>query len=720
MEFNTLVRRVAEATGLDAAEIEPDPRLKARGELYPLPFTHRPELEGAPSAPTELEGGGAGGGPGAASGTTPAANLSPQGGEKRGIRSGHTPQALAEARAREAASAKVEPSGYEIIAAPERLAAWAAEALDRGLVALNPEWEGPDPLRGRLTGLALALEPGRAAYLPLRHRAAEGLALEGGTLAQVAIAEALPLLAPLVEDRSVLKVGHNLKVAQHLLKGEGLQLRGLDDVMLISYVLEAGTGGHGLDELSARWLGHQRPELKDLTGSGRARVSFDLVPLERAGLYAAESADVALRLWRVLRPRLVAQGLLTVYETLERPLVAVLARMEARGIKIDRAVLSRLSGEFAQATARLEAEIQEMAGAPFQVGSPAQVGEVLFGRLGLPGGTKTKTGAWATRATALEELAEAGHDLPRRILDWRQLTKLKQTYTDALVLAADRGTDRVHTTYSLASTSTGRLSSTDPNLQNIPIRTEEGRKIRRAFVAAPGTRLISADYSQIELRLLAHYADIAPLKQAFAQGIDIHAMTAAEVFGVPLENMDPQVRRNAKTINFGIIYGISAFGLSSRLGIPRDEAAAYIKLYFERFPGIRDYMDRMKAMAREKGYVTTLFGRRCHYPDIKISNPSLRAFNERAAINAPLQGTAADIIRRAMIRMEPALDRAGLQTRMLLSVHDELVFEAPEEEVEAAIPVIREVMVGAPLPAVALSVPLGVDARAAADWDGAH
>src|ERR1700748_1525201 len=413
---------------------------------------------------------------------------------------------------------------------------------------------------------------------------------------------------------------------------------------------------------------------------------------------SAEEADVIFRLWRLFKPRLVAERMNAVYEMLERPLVAVLARMERRGISIDPQVLSPLSGDFAQTAARVEAEIQEIAGEPVNVGSPKQIGDILFGKMGIPGGTKTKTGAWSTSAQILDELAEQGHEFPKKILEWRQVSKLKSTYTDALPTYVHPDTHRVHTTYARAATTTGRLSSNEPNLQNIPVRTEDGRKIRRAFIASPGHKLVSADYSQIELRLLAEIADIPVLKQAFRDGLDIHAMTASEMFGVPIKDMPADVRRRAKAINFGIIYGISAFGLANQLGIGREEAGAYIKKYFERFPGIRDYMEETKTSAKQNGYVLTLVGRKCHYPDIKASNASIRAFNERAAINARLQGTAADIIRRAMVRMDAALANAHLAARMLLQVHDELIFEVPDEEIDRTIPVIRRVMEEAPLP----------------------
>jgi DNA polymerase I len=457
-----------------------------------------------------------------------------------------------------------------------------------------------------------------------------------------------------------------------------------------------------------------------VAGSGKSAVSFDRVELRRATDYAAEDADVTLRLWLLLKPRLAAMGKRTVYETLERPLVPVLARMEMAGIIVDPDVLKRLSNEFATAAAAIETQVYALAGERFNIGSPKQLGDMLYGRMGLPGGRKTATGAWSTDSDALEDLAGQGVELARRVLDWRQLSKLRSTYTDALPGYINPQTGRVHTSYSMAATSTGRLASTEPNLQNIPVRTEEGRKIRAAFVAPSGSKLISADYSQIELRVLAHVADIPQLKKAFADGIDIHAMTASEMFGVPVKGMDPMVRRRAKAINFGIIYGISAFGLANQLGISREEAGNYIKTYFTRFPGIRDYMEATKKAAREQGYVETIFGRRCHFPRINSPNPSERAFLERAAINAPIQGAAADIIRRAMIRMDDALAHAKLRARMLLQVHDELIFETIDAEVDATMEVVRRVMEKAPEPAVQLTVPLQVDARAAQNWEEAH
>jgi DNA polymerase-1 len=496
--------------------------------------------------------------------------------------------------------------------------------------------------------------------------------------------------------------------------------------MLISYALDAGRGKHGMDDLALRHLGHVCIPFKDVVGTGKSQLTFDQVAIPKATEYAAEDADITLRLWLVLKPRLAAEYMTTVYETLERPLSPVLARMERRGVKVDRQILSRLSGHFAQQLGALEHEIQKAAGEEFNVASPRQLGEVLFDKMKLPGGKRTKSGQWETRAGLLddliarEDLGDEARGFIAQMLEWRQLSKLKSTYTDALPEYIDPDTGRIHTSYAMAATSTGRLASTDPNLQNIPVRTPEGREIRTAFIAEKGNKLISADYSQIELRVLAHMADIAALKKAFEDGLDIHAMTASEMFGVPVKDMPPEVRRRAKAINFGIIYGISAFGLAAQLGIPRGQAADYIKTYFERFPGIRDYMEATKEFARKEGYVETLFGRRAHYADINSKNPQVRGFKERAAINAPIQGSAADIIRRAMIRMEQALKKARLSARMLLQVHDELIFEAPEGEVDKTIQVVSDVMETSPAPAVHLSVPLQVDARAADNWEEAH
>jgi len=580
-----------------------------------------------------------------------------------------------------------------------------------------------DPMQADLCGIALAVGPNEACYVPLSHRqGGEGAGLFRGDVVpdQISEAAALDALRPLLTDRGVLKIGHDLKFAWQMLALRGAEIAAYDDTMLMSYALDAGRQNHSLESLAESTFTHAVADIDALVKAGKTRIGFDAVGIDQATAYAAERADVVLRLWQVLKPRLPAERVLAVYETLERPLLAVLGRMERRGISIDREVLSRLSGEFAQEAAGLEAEIRKIAGEEINPGSPKQLGDVLFGKLGLPGGTKTRTGQWSTGARALEDLAEQGHELPQKILDWRQVSKLKSTYTDALPGFVNPTTRRVHTSYALASTTTGRLSSSDPNLQNIPIRTEDGRKIRRAFIAAPGTKLVSADYSQIELRLLAEIAGIEPLQKAFREGLDIHAMTASEMFGVPIKGMPPEIRRRAKAINFGIVYGISAFGLANQLGIPREEAGAYIKKYFERFPGIRDYIEESKAFAKKHGYVLTLFGRKCHYPEISAPNPSIRSFNERAAVNARLQGSAADIIRRAMIRMEDALAKHKLAAQMLLQVHDELVFEVPEAEVERTLPVVKKVMEDAPLPAVSLSVPLQVEAHAADNWDAAH
>jgi DNA polymerase-1 len=716
MEFNTLTRRVADFSGADAAEVEADgslaggrapsraagdapdgaPQTSARGGAAPELPLGRPAQPGDSSRRPEAA-------------TVPA----------------HTPLMLAAARAEAARSAKFDRSKYETIRAADRLKAWIDRARDIGIAAIDLNALGTDPMQAEFCGFSLAVAPNEACYVPLNHRqGGEGGAgsLFRGDLAPDQLSEvvAFEALKPLLADPGVLKIGHDLKFAWQMFARRGVEIAAYDDTMLMSYVLDAGRQNHRLEALAVGTFTHTAVEIDTLLKAGKARITFDAVGIERAAEYAAERADVVLRLWHVLKPRLAADHVRTVYETLERPLIAVLARMERRGIAIDRDVLSRLSGEFAQEAGGLETEINELAGEKVNPGSPKQLGDVLFGKLGLPGGTKTKTGQWATGARALEDLAEQGHALPQKILGWRQVSKLKSTYTDALPGFVNPTTHRVHTDYALAATTTGRLSSSDPNLQNIPVRTEEGRKIRRAFIAAPGTKLVSADYSQIELRLLAEIAGIEALQKAFREGLDIHAMTASEMFGVPVKDMPGEVRRRAKAINFGIIYGISAFGLANQLGIGRDEAGAYIKKYFERFPGIRDYMEESKAYAKQNGYVLTLFGRKCHYPDIRASNASIRAFNERAAINARLQGTAADIIRRAMVRMDDAFARHKLSARMLLQVHDELVFEVPDGEVAKTIPIVRKIMEEAPMPAVSISVPLQVDARAADNWDEAH
>jgi DNA polymerase-1 len=708
MEFNSLTRRVAEFADIDASAIEPDTKLAVGGRSA-MDEPLSPALKGR-------EGGH----------DAAAPNDSSLRSERPAKSNGaFTPQALAAARLEIAHKQKFDRSKYETVRSLDRLNAWIVRAKDLGLVAIDTETSSLDPMQADLCGFSMAVAPNEACYVPLIHRhGGEGGrdSLFQGEVAPGQIPEraALDAMKPLLEDAGVLKIGQNFKFDCQIFGVRGIEITSYDDTMLMSYVVDAGRSDHGLDPLSQRYFDHETIDFNEVTKTGKGKVTFDCVEIKQATEYAGEDADATLRLWQVLKPRLAAEHMLHVYETLERPLLRVLARMERRGISIDRQVLSRLSGEFAQEAAGLEAEIKKIAGETVNPGSPKQIGDILFGKLGLPGGTKTKTGQWSTGARALEELAEQGHELPQKILDWRQVSKLKSTYTDALPGYVNPTTHRVHTSYALAATTTGRLSSSDPNLQNIPVRTEDGRKIRRAFVASPGHKLVSADYSQIELRLLAEIAGIEQLRKAFREGLDIHAMTASEMFGVPVKNMPGEVRRRAKAINFGIIYGISAFGLANQLGIAREEAGAYIRKYFERFPGIRDYMEETKAFAKKNGYVLTLFGRKCHYPDIGASNPSIRAFNERAAINARLQGTAADIIRRAMIRMEPALAKKKLGAQMLLQVHDELVFEVPDKEVEKTLPVVTSVMVEAPLPALSLSVPLQVEAHAADNWDAAH
>jgi DNA polymerase-1 len=728
MEFSTLTRRVAEYSQIDPANVEADGTNKS-GASSPLPLAGEVGSLGSAVARQSDPGGGlfefAGG-----SAPTPPSPASGRGSAPgKGDRSDKaaslkgTPKALAEARAEEARKLPVDRSKYQTVRTAAELKAWIARARDAGQFAIEAKASSDNPMQADICGIALALKPNDACYIPLTHKqSGDGAGLFAAGLAadQIKAGEALEALRPLLESAGILKIGFDVKFAAVMLAQHGITLRNCDDAQLMSYALDAGRNAHGLETLSQTWLGHAIVTHGERIGSGKGKLSFDQIAIDRATAYSAEDADVILRLWRLLKPRLVAERMTTVYETLERPLVAVLARMERRGISIDGKVLARLSGEFAQTAARVEADIQEIAGEPVNVGSPKQIGDILFGKMAIPGGTKTKTGAWSTSAQILDELAEQGHEFPKKILEWRQVSKLKSTYTDALPTYVHPQTHRVHTTYALAATTTGRLSSNEPNLQNIPVRTEDGRKIRRAFIASPGHKLVSADYSQIELRLLAEIADIPVLKQAFRDGLDIHAMTASEMFGVPVKNMPGEVRRRAKAINFGIIYGISAFGLANQLGIAREEASAYIKKYFERFPGIRAYMDATRDFCRAHGYVETLFGRKCHYPDIKASNASVRAFNERAAINARLQGTAADIIRRAMIRMEEALAEKKLSALMLLQVHDELIFEVPEKEVAATLPVVQHVMQDAPFPAVILSLPLHVDARAADNWDEAH
>ncbi|MCF3948844.1 DNA polymerase I [Acidiphilium sp. AL] len=596
---------------------------------------------------------------------------------------------------------------YETIDSDSALETWIAAIRAVGRVAVDTETADLNSRRTRLIGISLAIAPGRAAYIPLGHELGE----------QLPRARVYEALAPVLNDPAILKIFHNAKFDLHVLAGAGLpDAAPIDDTMLISYALEAGAHGHGMDELSALHLDHKPIAYDEVTGTGRNRIGFSAVPIDRATAYAAEDADVTLRLWLLLRPRLREARALALYETLERRLVPVLLGMERAGVMVDRDDLIAMSAEFARRMDEIQRDIEKLVGHAFNLGSPKQLGEILFDEMKLPGGRRTKTGAWGTDAAVLEELAEVGLELPARILDWRQLQKLKSTYADALVGEIDVEDRRVHTSFAQAIAATGRLSSNDPNLQNIPIRTAEGARIRRAFIAAPGQSLISADYSQIELRLLAHVADIPALKRSFGDGEDIHARTASEVFGVPMEGMDPLTRRRAKAINFGIIYGISAFGLARQLGIENGEAKRYIDAYFARYPEIRRYMNETREFARTHGYVTTPFGRRCYVPGIADKNPARRGYAERQAINAPLQGGAADIIKRAMVRLPAAIADAGLDARLLLQVHDELLFEAPRDQAEAVAQLAREVMQNA----AALSVPLLVEAGIGPNWSDAH
>ncbi|TNH39544.1 DNA polymerase I [Paracoccus haeundaensis] len=608
---------------------------------------------------------------------------------------------------------------YETVTTPEALDAWIAAIGEAGQVAIDTETTSLDEMQADLVGISLAVAPGRACYIPLGHVAGgDDLFGQSARVAgQLDPAAVLAALKPVLEDAAILKIGQNLKYDWKMLARHGIQMAPVADTMLMSYALNAGTHNHGMDELAERYLGHKCIPIKELIGSGKAQLHFGQVAIDKAAPYAAEDADVTLRLYQHFLPMLPVEKVSTVYHTLERPMIPVLAQMEMAGIRIDTDVLKRMSNAFAQKMAGLEDEIHGLAGQSFNIGSPKQLGEILFDKMGLSGGKQGKTGAFSTSADVLEDLAAEGHDLPARVLDWRQISKLKSTYTDALPTYVNAETGRVHTSYSITGAQTGRLSSTEPNLQNIPIRTEEGRRIRQAFIAPEGFKLVALDYSQIELRILAHVADIPALKQAFREGIDIHAMTASQMFGVPVEGMDPMIRRRAKAINFGVIYGISGFGLSRNLRIPRAEAQSFIDTYFERFPEIRAYMDKTVADAKQDGYVTTLFGRRINTPGINTSGPAAGGAR-RAAINAPIQGAAADIIRRAMIRMPDAI--ADLPARMLLQVHDELVFEVREDAVDDLIARARTIMEAAPEPSVRLSVPLVVDAGQGMNWAEAH
>ncbi|WP_417256952.1 DNA polymerase I [Celeribacter halophilus] len=609
-------------------------------------------------------------------------------------------------------------SSYEKVTTMGTLERWIDAIYARGYVAVDTETTGLDEMQADLVGVSLCVEPGEACYIPVGHTLGEDDLFGGSNLVDGQLSKNMVLdaLKPMLEDESILKIGQNMKYDAKIFARHGVRVAPYDDTMLLSYALNAGIHNHGMDALSERYLNHTPIPTKELLGSGKSAITFDKVEIGKAVEYAAEDADITLRLWQVLKPRLHAEKVTTVYETLERPLSPVLAQMEMAGILVDRDVLSRMSNAFAQKMAGLEAEIHELAGESFNVGSPAQLGEILFEKMGLEGGKKGKTGKYSTPADVLEDLATE-HDLPARVLDWRQLSKLKSTYTDALQTFIHPETGRVHTSYVQTGAVTGRLASSDPNLQNIPVRSEEGRRIREAFIAPKGKKLISLDYSQIELRILAHVANIESLKQAFRDGLDIHAMTASEMFNVPIEGMDPMVRRQAKAINFGVIYGISGFGLARNLRIPRKEAQGFIDRYFERFPGIRTYMDDTVAFAKEHKYVETLFGRKIHTPEIGAKGPQA-GFAKRQAINAPIQGSAADIIRRAMIRMPEAIK--DLPATMLLQVHDELIFEVDEDACDQVIEVVKDVMETASDPAVKLDVPIEVDAGIGDNWAEAH
>ncbi|MCX8506851.1 MAG: DNA polymerase I, partial [Alphaproteobacteria bacterium] len=614
-------------------------------------------------------------------------------------------------------------TNYGLITTTENLQIWITAAIEQGYFAFDTETTGLDTMQAELVGISLALSPGRAAYIPLAHateppRKSDELALSQSELlpGQIPLKTALALLQPLLSDDSVLKIGHNIKYDASILANYGIDVSPIDDTMLLSATLDGGLHTHSLDKLAELHLAHETIKYDEMTGTGKNRISFAQVPLEKARDYAAEDADVTLCLWQGLKQRLVREQAVTVYETLERPLVAVVKDMERAGILVDRAVLAHLSVDFGQRMAELEIACHELVGKKFNLASPKQLGVILFEEMGLTGGKKGKSGDYSTDSSVLENLAESGVTLAAKILDYRQLAKLKSTYSDALVTQINPHTKRVHTSFALAATTTGRLSSNDPNLQNIPIRTEEGRKIRSAFIAAPGNVLLSLDYSQIELRLLAEMADIAVLKQAFRDGLDIHALTASQIFAIPLAELDKESRRRAKAINFGIIYGISAFGLSNQLGVSQSQAKQFIDAYFLRYPGIRAYMESTKQFAHEHGYVTTLFGRKCHIDGIKNAVGAKRGFAERQAINAPLQGSAADIIKHAMVKIPSALAAAGSEARMLLQVHDELVFELPESEVDTTAPLLKNIMENA----AHLSIPLIVDYGTAHNWALAH
>ncbi|MCJ8325410.1 MAG: DNA polymerase I [Rhizobiales bacterium] len=637
-----------------------------------------------------------------------------------------TPASLAQKRAQKLASMPVKPDDYQSIISLDKLNEYIAKIYDGGQVSFDLETDSLNPIEANIVGICLSTQAGEGVYIPVAHKIkSEKLDLFAAettdeTIEQIDFDVVMAIMKNLLEDASILKIGQNLKYDISVLKKYSIHLKSFHDTMLISAALDTGRTNHGMDALSEYHFDHKPIAFKDVCGSGKSQITFDYVPLDLATKYGAEDADVTLRLFQTLYPRLAAEKATQVYQSMERPLVNILVDMEQHGIKVDREKLQQLSATFGEKLAVLTTEIYQLAGQEFNIASPKQLGEILFEKLGLPGGKKTKTGAWQTGAKVLDDLAAEGHELPVKMLEWRGLSKLKSTYTDSLPNHINPNTGRIHTSYAMAHTTTGRLASTDPNLQNIPVRTEEGRQIRTAFISEAGHHLISADYSQIELRLLAHIADLKTMKQAFADGVDIHALTASEMFNVPIDGMDSSIRRQAKAINFGIIYGISAFGLSVQLGISRTEAKDYIEKYFTRFPGIRDYMEDTKQFAREHEYVKTIFGRVCHMPHINDKNGMHRAFTERAAINMPIQGAAADIIKRAMVQMPNALNQAGLKAKMLLQVHDELIFEAPDDEVKQTIIIAKKIMENAHNPVVQIDVPLKVDAQAALNWNDAH
>ena len=625
------------------------------------------------------------------------------------------------------ASRPANGDGYELIQTEQALKKWIESAIETGAVAIDTETTSLTPAKAILVGISMSTAVGNGCYIPLQHRNPKGysesfdFSMKEKTpaveLIQLPIEKALRLLKPMLEDTSVLKIGHNIKYDMQLFMPFGINISPIDDTMLLSYVLDGSSHGHGMDELAQTFLSYNTIKYNEVAGRGKSQVTFDLVPLDKALQYAAEDADITLRLHKIFKPRLAQEQMVKVYETLERPLAPIIAEMETAGIKIDVKILKGLSTDFAKSAAELETKIYELAGHSFNVGSPKQLGDVLFGSMGLPGGKKTKTGAWSTSASALDALSEQGYEIVDKILDWRGLSKLKSTYADALPEAINPKTGRLHTSFSMAGTNTGRLSSSDPNLQNIPIRTDNGKKIRAAFVPEKGYSLLSVDYSQVELRLAAELGDIKALKQAFHDGIDIHAATASQVFGVPLENMTPDIRRQAKAINFGIIYGISSFGLAKQLGISKGEAADYIKKYLARFPELKKFMDDAKEYAKKHGYIKTFYGRKCFVRGINDKNGAIRSFAERQAINAPLQGTAADIMKRAMVAIKPALIEARLGAKMLLQVHDELLFEVPFAEKDETEALVKKIMESA---GAGIGVPLAVEAGWGDNWAEAH